>query len=251
MLRLKRLAVLILFAFFVVTGFTFWALRVSGAEMSRADPAPPQSEAKVEALSADSTPAVNITPGSFDAQWLAGTADRTDIPVRALRAYAAAAGLANAAAPTCGIGWNTVAAIGFVESAHGTHGGGSLTPAGQASRPIVGPSLNGDGFAAIPDTDDGVLDGDALWDHAVGPMQFIPTTWQMAGRDGNGDGETDPLNIDDAALSAASYLCAGGRDLTSARGWTDAVLSYNQSDSYVGQVRDQATAYAAQAGSNR
>lgn len=249
MLRLKRLAVLILFAFFVITGFTFWAIRVSGAETSGVNPPPPRSEAKLEVLSTNSDPAVNITPGSFDAKWLARTAARTDIPVRALRAYAAAAGLANAAAPTCGIGWNTVAAIGFVESAHGTHGGGSLTPAGQASRPIVGPSLNGDGFAAIPDTDDGVLDGDALWDHAVGPMQFIPTTWQMAGRDGNGDGESDPLNIDDAALSAASYLCVGGRDLTTARGWTDAVYSYNQSDSYVSHVREQATAYAAQSGS--
>lgn len=251
MLRLKRLAVLILFAFFVITGVTFGALHVSGAEISGTDPAPPQSEAKLELLSTNSTPAVNITPGSFDAEWLARTAARTDIPVRALQAYAAAAGLANAAAPTCGIGWNTVAAIGFVESVHGTHGGGSLTPAGQASRPIVGPSLNGDGFAAIPDTDDGALDGDTLWDHAVGPMQFIPSTWQMAGRDGNGDGESDPLNIDDAALSAASYLCTGGRDLTTARGWTDAVLSYNQSDSYVGQVRGQAAAYAEQAGSNQ
>jgi membrane-bound lytic murein transglycosylase B len=248
MLRLKRLAVLTLFAFCVITGFTFWALRVSGVETSGAKPAPPQSEAKLEVLSTSSTPAVNITQGSFDAQWLARTAARTDIPVRALRAYAAAAGMANAAAPTCGIGWNTVAAIGFIESGHGTHGGGSLTSAGQASRPIVGPSLNGDGFAAIPDTDDGVLDGDALWDHAVGPMQFIPSTWQMAGQDGNNDGESDPLNIDDAALSAASYLCAGGRDVTTAGGWADAIYSYNQSDYYVSQVRDQATAYAAEPG---
>lgn len=79
-------------------------------------------------------------------------------------------------------------------------------------------------------------------------MQFIPSTWQLAGRDGNGDGEADPLNIDDAARSAASYLCLGGRDLATARGWSDAVFSYNQSDSYVDQVRDQANAYAAQAG---
>ncbi|KRE68656.1 murein transglycosylase [Arthrobacter sp. Soil736] len=246
MLRLKRLAVLALFAFCVITGFTFWVLHVSGMQASGAHPPPPQSEAKLEVLSANS--AVDITQATFDAQWLVRTAARTDIPVRALRAYAAAAGVANAAAPTCGIGWNTVAAIGLVESAHGTHGGGSLTAAGQAGRPIVGPSLDGDGFAAIPDTDDGALDGDALWDHAVGPMQFIPSTWQLAGRDGNGDGEADPLNIDDAALSAASYLCAGGRDLSTAQGWTDAIYSYNQSDSYMGQVSEQANAYAAQAG---
>jgi membrane-bound lytic murein transglycosylase B len=247
-LRLKRLAVLTLFAFCVITGFSFWALRLSGAETGKAQPAPPQAEAKLEVLSTNSTSAVNITKSTVDALWLGRTAAQTAIPARALQAYAAAAGVANAAAPTCGIGWNTVAAIGFIESAHGSHGAGGLTTTGQANGPIIGPSLNGDGFAAIPDTDAGTLDGDALWDHAVGPMQFIPSTWRQAGRDGNGDGEADPLNIDDAALSAASYLCAGGRDLTTAAGWTDAVLSYNQSDSYVGKVRDQANAYAALSG---
>ena len=218
----------------------------SGATALWDQPPPPKSGAKLSTLAGISTPAVDITDGSIDPEWLARSAAQTGIPARALRAYAAAADLANAAQPTCGIGWNTVAAIGFVESAHGSHGGGSLTAEGQLSQPVIGPSLNGESFAAIPDTDAGALDGDALWDHAVGPMQFIPTTWQLAGRDGNGDGDADPLNIDDAALSAAGYLCAGGRDLTTARGWTDAVLSYNQSDSYVRQVRDQANAYDAQ-----
>jgi membrane-bound lytic murein transglycosylase B len=160
----------------------------------------------------------------------------------------AAAGAAGDSTPACGIGWNTVAAIGLIESGHGTHGGGHLTNAGQASGPIIGPSLDGDGFAAIADTDDGALDGDARWDRAVGPMQFIPSTWRYAGRDGNGDGDADPFNIDDAALSAAMYLCAHGRDLTTAAGWTDAIYSYNQSETYINQVRDQARAYAAQAG---
>jgi membrane-bound lytic murein transglycosylase B len=246
-LRLKRLAVLTVFAFCVIIGFSFWALRLSGVESPGTQSPPPQAEAKLGVLST-TTPAVNITKSTIDAQWLVRTAAQTGIPARALQAYAAAAGLANAAAPTCRIGWNTVAAIGFIESAHGNHGGGSLTTTGQASRSLIGPSLNGDGFAAIPDTDGGTLDGDAVWDHAVGPMQFIPSTWQLAGRDGNGDGNADPLNIDDAALSAASYLCAGGHDLTTARGWTDAVSSYNQSDSYVGKVRDQANAYAALSG---
>jgi membrane-bound lytic murein transglycosylase B len=247
MLRLKRLAVFGLFAFCVITGFLFWALGLSGAEVRGALPPPPRSEAKLEMLPTNSIPAVNITR-SADAQWLIRTAGQTGIPARALQAYVAAASAAHDSAPTCGIGWNTVAAIGFIESAHGTHGGGHLTTTGQASRPIIGPSLNGNGFAAIPDTDAGALDGDAAWDHAVGPMQFIPATWQHAGRDGNGDGEADPFNIDDAALGAASYLCAHGRDLTTAGGWGDAVYSYNQSDSYVEQVRGRATAYAAQSG---
>lgn len=247
MLRLKRLTVFGVFAFCVIMGFLFWAPGLSGAAARGVLPPPPRSEAKLETLSAGIAPAVNITR-SADAEWLIRAAAQTGIPARALQAYVAAAGAANDAAPACGVGWNTVAAIGFIESGHGNHGGGSLTATGQASAPIVGPSLNGDGFAAIADTDAGVLDGDALWDHAVGPMQFIPSTWQQAGRDGNGDGEADPFNIDDAALSAASYLCAHGRDLTTAGGWTDAIYSYNQSDSYVGQVRDRASAYAAQSG---
>ena len=198
-------------------------------------------------LSTGITTAVNVTP-SPDAQWLIGAAAQTGIPARALRAYVAAAATANDSAPMCGIGWNTVAAVGFVESAHGTYGGGSLSAAGQSSGPIVGPSLDGVGFAAIDDTDAGALDGDLRWDHAVGPMQFIPSTWQLVGQDGNGDGTADPFNIDDAALSAATYLCGHGRDLSTAPGWTDAIYSYNQSDPYIRQVRDQATAYAAKTG---
>ena len=246
MLRLKRLAVLGLFAFCVITCFLFWALPLSGAKTRGALPPPPRAEAKLD-MSAGITSAVNITR-STDAQWLTHAAAQTGIPARALQAYVAAAGAANESAPTCGIGWNTVAAIGFIESGHGTHGGGTLTAAGEASRPIIGPSLNGDGFAAIADTDGGALDGDASWDHAVGPMQFIPSTWQLSGRDGNGDGEADPFNIDDAALTAASYLCGHGRDLRTAGGWADAIYSYNQSDSYVEQVRNRATTYAAQSG---
>ncbi|MET4093338.1 lytic murein transglycosylase [Arthrobacter sp. UYCu712] len=248
MLRLKRTAVFGLFAMCVITGFLFWALRESGAEApGLLPPPPPRAEAKLEMLSAGITPAVNITR-SADAQWLIRAAAQTGIPARALQAYVAAAVAANESAPACKIGWNTVAAVGFIESAHGSYGGGRLTATGQASGPIIGPSLDGDGFAAIPDTDAGALDGDAQWDRAVGPMQFIPSTWQFAGRDGNGDGAADPFNIDDAALSAASYLCAHGRDLTTAGGWTDAVYSYNQSDSYVEQVRGRARAYAAQSG---
>lgn len=247
MLRLKRLAVLAVFLCCIISAFFFWALPQSGAESRGALPAPPRAEAKLETLSTGSTPAVNITR-SAEAQWLGRAAAQTGIPARALQAYVAAAAAANDAAPSCGIGWNTVAAIGFLESAHGSYGGGYLTASGQASGTIIGPSLNGDGFAAIADTDAGALDGDALWDRAVGPMQFIPSTWRYAGRDGNGDGEADPFNIDDAALSAASYLCARGRDLSTARGWANAIYSYNQSGSYISQVREQAGAYAAQAG---
>ncbi|MDQ0756627.1 lytic transglycosylase domain-containing protein [Arthrobacter sp. B3I4] len=247
MLRLKRLMVFGLFALCVIAAFSFWAVRQAGADALGAVSPPPQAQVKLESLSAGVTTAVNVT-GNPDAQWLVQSAAQTGIPARALRAYVAAAAAANDAAPACRIGWNTVAAVGSVESAHGTYGGGSLNSAGQASGPIVGPSLNGAGFAAIADTDAGALDGDPHWDHAVGPMQFIPTTWELAGRDGNGDGTADPFNIDDAALSAAIYLCGHGRNLSTAQGWTDAIYSYNQSSPYIRQVRAQATAYAAKTG---
>lgn len=197
-------------------------------------------------MSSGMTTAVNVSRNP-DAEWVLRATGQTGIPERALRAYVAAAVSVNASAPACGIGWNTLAAVGFVETAHGTYGGGSLTASGQGSRPVMGPVLNGAGFAAIADTDAGLLDGDARWDRAVGPMQFIPSTWKLVGRDGNGDGTADPFSIDDAALSAATYLCAGGRDLTTADGWTDAIYAYNQSDAYIRKVRDQATAYASKA----
>ena len=247
MLRLKRLTVFSLFAVCLITAFSFWVTRQPGADSRGTVSAPPRAGAELEIFSTGISTAVNVTQ-SPDARWLIRAAAQAGIPARALRAYVAAAATANDSAPVCGIGWNTVAAVGFVESAHGTYGGGSLDIAGQASGPIVGPRLDGAGFAAIAYTDAGVLDGDARWDHAVGRMQFIPTTWQLVGRDGNLDGTADPFNIDDGALSAATYLCARGRDLSTAQGWTDAIYSYNQSDPYIRQVRVQATAYAAKTG---
>ncbi len=48
---------------------------------------------------------------------------------------------------------------------------------------------------------------------AMGPMQFIPETWKLYGVDANNDGIISPDNFDDAALSAAGYLCWRGKDL--------------------------------------
>ncbi|OEV19807.1 hypothetical protein AN219_27625, partial [Streptomyces nanshensis] len=73
--------------------------------------------------------------------------------------------------------------------------GGDLRSDGTTRRPILGPVLDGDGFARITDTDGGAWDGDTRFDRAVGPMQFIPGTWRSWGADGNGDGRKDPHNI--------------------------------------------------------
>ena len=53
---------------------------------------------------------------------------------------------------------------------------------------------------------------------AMGPMQFIPETWKLYGVDANNDGVVSPDNFDDAALSAAGYLCWRGKDLADAAG---------------------------------
>jgi membrane-bound lytic murein transglycosylase B len=102
--------------------------------------------------------------------------------------------------------------------------------------PVIGVALNGSGFAAIRDSDGGRLDGDPIWDRAVGPMQFIPGTWRAWGADANGDGVADPQNIEDATLTAARYLCAGGKDLSRQSDLAQAVLSYNGSQRYLATV---------------
>src|SRR5690606_6207558 len=115
---------------------------------------------------------------------------------------------------------------------------------GRPSKPIVGVPLNGaPGVREIPDTDRGLLDGDPVHDRAVGPMQFIPSTWNKWATDGNGDGIGDPQNIDDAAMAAARYLCAGGRDLSTGAGWWSAVMSYNHPVEYAQEVVAMAERY--------
>jgi hypothetical protein len=39
---------------------------------------------------------------------------------------------------------------------------------------------------------------------AMGPFQFMPETWVRFAVDGNGDGQKDPFNLEDAAYSAAN-----------------------------------------------
>nr|WP_281362125.1 lytic murein transglycosylase [Cellulomonas humilata] len=123
-------------------------------------------------------------------------------------------------------------------------------PDGRPSVPIVGPALDGSGgTAAIPArAEDTAWHGDAVWSHAVGPMQFLPSTWSRWASDGDGDGAQDPNDIDDAALAAARYLCASGRDLATPEGWQAAVLSYNHDDAYVALVLATANGFATAAG---
>ncbi|GAA1606246.1 hypothetical protein GCM10009789_70500 [Kribbella sancticallisti] len=169
---------------------------------------------------------------------------RNGIPNAALKAYSRAQQAMGQADPGCQLPWTLVAAIGRVESNHGRFGGNSLTTDGVASPGIYGPRLDGTSTARITDSDAGKLDGDAAYDRAVGPMQFIPQTWQLMGVDGDGDGAKNPQDIDDAAMSTAVYLCSGNMNLSKAGDLNQAVLRYNHSQAYVDLVISIAKAYA-------
>lgn len=179
------------------------------------------------------------------ADWAAGLATKLDIPQRALQAYAYAHAALQEAQPGCQLTWVTLAGIGRIESDHGRYGGATLGPDGRPSSPIIGVPLDGTaGNRAISDTDGGGLDGDNRLDRAVGPMQFIPSTWARWASDGDGDGLGDPQDIDDAAVAAGRYLCANNRDLATGPGWSRAILSYNNSQVYLLNVFSNAERYA-------
>jgi hypothetical protein len=164
------------------------------------------------------------------------------IPATALAAYKNAAGILGREQPACHIDWAVIASIGRIESNHAR--GGYVDSAGTTREPILGPQLNGQGgFAAIPDTDQGLLDTDPVWDRAVGPTQFIPGTWRGYASDGNGDGKSDPNNLFDAALATGRYLCSGGFDLANPDQLRGAIYRYNNSDTYVNTVILWADAY--------
>ncbi|MGW1195039.1 lytic murein transglycosylase [Streptomyces sp. NPDC002536] len=163
------------------------------------------------------------------------------IPATALDAYKKAAEALAGSQPGCHIPWELVAGIGRVESVHAS--GYGLREDGFTETPIRGPRLDGKQFALIRDTDGGRWDGDTEYDRAVGPTQFIPSTWAAWGADGNGDGVKDPNNIYDAALGTARYLCAGDRDLNNPADLDRAVLSYNNSREYVNAVLEWMRTY--------
>jgi len=168
------------------------------------------------------------------------------IPALTLRAYREAAAWAAGFDPGCRLPWTVLAGIGRIESNHGLFGGAAtrFSAAGTVSPRITGPALDGNGVAGIPDSDGGRWDGDATWDRAVGPMQFIPTTWRSLGRDGNGDRVADPNNLFDAAVSAAGYLCLGGDgDLSDPARLRQAIYGYNHSWAYVDAVLGWARLY--------
>ena len=161
------------------------------------------------------------------------------IPAVAYEAYLAASAAAPTVAPGCAVDWTVLAGISQVEARHGRMdeehdlaGNGDVLPE------IRGAPLDGtDGTEPVADTDRGEFDGDATWDRAMGPLQFIPTTWAELGRDGNGDGEADPDNLYDAALTAVAHLCLRTPgDYEDRATLREALVGYNASGRYAENV---------------
>lgn len=180
--------------------------------------------------------ALPVSVPAVDVRQLSGDG----IPVIVLAAYRSAAAREAVLAPHCGLTWPVLAGIGRVESNHGRDvpTGGGITADGTVEPPLLGPVLDGtNGTAAVPD-------GSGGWSRAVGPMQFLSSTWSLVGVDGNGDGRADANNVWDASLGAARYLCAGGRSLVDPAGLAGAVFSYNHSDDYVRLVLQLTARYA-------
>lgn len=203
-----------------------------------------RTEAAVAAGSA-STPTLQNFPIPSNlleaAQIVTGS---TGIPQLVLDAYRNAQARLAAEKAGCNMPWYLLAGIGRIESGHA--GGGRTDVAGTTMTSILGPRLNGTlaDNAVISDTDGGALDGDPHFDRAVGPMQFLPQTWQAYRADGNNDGKSDPNNVFDAALAAGTYLCAGGFDMRNEGQRLAAILRYNNSRAYANQVLTWAGAYS-------
>ncbi|HEX2895622.1 MAG TPA: hypothetical protein VHO29_16590 [Marmoricola sp.] len=184
-----------------------------------------------------------VPDGAADAT-VAG-ASTSGIPSVALSAYQRAAQIIDAADTTCNVPWELIAAIGRVESNHGQYGGNTLNSNGIAEPGIFGPTLDGkNGTQAIMDTDGGQLDKDPVYDRAVGPMQFIPSTWASVKVDADGDGQRNPQDINDASLATGVYLCSGNDNLGTRAGQQSAVFRYNHSQSYVDLVLRIMEAYS-------
>jgi hypothetical protein len=160
-----------------------------------------------------------------------------DIPTAALVSYQRAAAVIDLADEHCHLDWELLAALGKVLTDHGRADGSELDDRGVARPAVVGERLTGrHGTPRIADTDAGLLDKDLRLDRAVGPMLLLPSVWSVVNVDGDSDGRRNPQDIDDAALSAAVFLCAGPGDFRNASHVRSEIRRYHPGADYAKSV---------------
>lgn len=212
---------------------------ILGRQRSLQAERPDAMEAEVAAA-----PAVATARVAYEDARVLARVRGAEFPLVALDAYYRAAATIAVDDARCALRWWAIAGIARVEGHHGTYGGASLTEVGDTTKRIIGIRLDGTNRTrVIGDSDGGALDGDPVYDRAVGPMQFIPQTWSRFASDGNADGVATPFNLYDATLAAARYLCRSGRDLDTDAGLRRAYFSYNHSEAYVERVLSFARHY--------
>ncbi|WP_433463972.1 NlpC/P60 family protein [Spirillospora sp. CA-128828] len=159
----------------------------------------------VHASTARAVPCAGDASGGAPSQPGASKSAENSIPVNYLNHY-------RKAGQRYGVPWNVLAGIGKEESDHGRGDGPGIH--------------SGQNYAG-----------------AQGPMQFLRSTWDAHGIDGDGNGTKDVYNPADAIFGAANYLKhnhadKGGKQLY------NAIFAYNHAHWYVKNVLRDADQYA-------
>jgi hypothetical protein len=138
----------------------------------------------------------------------------------------------------------TVSKLPLATSVPVTDVGSSLLKLYQASTEQYCPGLSWTVLAAINEIEsgDGTNEGPSSAG-ALGPMQFLPSTWAEWGIDAFGQtGKPDIMNPLDAVPSAARMLCADGAGKSATL--SGAIFDYNHATWYVDEVLALASEYA-------
>lgn len=157
-----------------------------------------------QAEAAQTTPTASSSPGGAPEGYVSTEPSDTalaDIPENYLEIY-------RSAAEEYGLDWAVLAAVGKIETDHGRY-----------DAPGVSSGENSSG--------------------AGGPMQFLAATWASVGVDGNGDGESDRYDPEDAIPGTANYLSQSGAP----QDYQAAIFTYNNAQWYVDDVLAQAEQY--------
>jgi cell wall-associated NlpC family hydrolase len=134
-------------------------------------------------------------------------AGATGLTAPAYSAAVAAAEKITSDTPDCPIQPAVLAAFGRVMSNNGQADRVTTNDLGRTSAPLRGLTAT-----PTPDTDQGTIDGSAIDDRRVGPMQLTPAIWSQFGADGDGDATANPDSLFDGALTVGRTMCARSVD---------------------------------------